>query len=267
MRYVRMCAIGLAVLAMLVSAAGAGEPFVSFTEELDWEQMSPIPDWMYSDLETANPGWTPPSGTYDEPFLDPIDTPDPLYVLESGEEMDTPGLIMAWGEPDGSDYTAAWEFVYPLDPDVRWQTISAALVAPQFTTTGTQMNSISLGLIDISGAARIWTWLCGATVGTNTITWNQTWNVTIGPIADFIPPNAPGPASATDGVATVAPLFFSNPLFDPSQVTTIIGLENGRTAAQAPVPPGGLPGMAMWNWWGNLVVTPEPTTMCLLGLG
>ncbi|MHC4563907.1 MAG: PEP-CTERM sorting domain-containing protein [Planctomycetota bacterium] len=23
----------------------------------------------------------------------------------------------------------------------------------------------------------------------------------------------------------------------------------------------------MWNWWGNLVVTPEPTTMCLLGLG
>jgi len=231
--------------------------------------VAPLPESSWDDFLLDNPGLTPPPGDYMEPFLDAV-PPDPLYVYESGETQSDAGLVMAWGNTDSQDYTAAWEYVYDLDPDVRGQTLSATMVAPQFTASGTQMNSIGLALVDINGAGRVWTWLCGGAVAPNTITWNQHWDVTIGPIADFIPPNAPGPATAVDratGLNSVAPLFFSNPAFDASQVISIVGLENGRTASQATLPPGGLATMPMWNWWGNLVVTPEPATMGLLVLG
>ena len=268
--------VTVVVLAALTSAAGAS-PFVLFDTEEDFSQMSPIPDWMFSDIEADNPTWVPsPGGAYDEPFLDPLGpgASGLPYVMDNGEEIpDDAGLVMAWGEPTGEDFTAGWEYTYDLDPDIRTQTLSASVIAPQFAATGTQMNSISLGFLDVNGAMRLWTFLCGPAAGAafpNTIAWNTQWDVTIGPIADFIPPNAPGPAWATESIVpvnTVLPLFFSNPAFDASQVITIIGLENGATAAMAPVPPGGLPNMAMWNWWGNIVVTPEPATLLVMAAG
>ncbi len=263
------------VLAALTSAAWA-IPFVSFETEADFSQMSPIPDWMFSDIEANNPTWTPPSGTYTEPFLDPLGpgAPGLPYVLDNGEEIpDDAGLIMGWGDDTGESFTGGWEYTYDLDPDIRTQTLSASVIAPQFAASGTQMNSISLGFLDVNGAMRLWTWLCGPTAGVgfpNTIAWNTQWDVTIGPIADFIPPFPPGPASAIESIVpvnTVLPIFFTNPAFDASQVITIIGLENGLTAAMSPLPPGGLPQMPMWNWWGSVMVTPEPATMSLLALG
>ncbi|MAE66585.1 MAG: hypothetical protein CMJ18_20130 [Phycisphaeraceae bacterium] len=41
--------------------------------------------------------------------------------------------------------------------------------------------------------------------------------------------------------------------------------ENGGAPINAmPVPPGGIPNVPLWNWWQNVVVTPEPASVALM---
>ena len=133
------------------------------------------------------------------------------------------------------------------------------------------MNSIAIGLQDGMNRLRTWTWLCGPAANplASTIAWNTLYNVSIGPITAA----GPDPGNAVDAVVPGAPIpaiYFSNAGFNAANVISILGIENGNLAApaaSAPLPPGGLTTFAMWNWWQNMTVTPEPTSMGLLAIG
>jgi hypothetical protein len=211
-----------------------------------------------------------------DPF-EPIDDfwEPQLYVYEASPPepgFDDAGLVMSWGPQgeDGLNWAGAWQYVYPVDPNLTALTLNCAVVPPQFNASGGQVTSVGLGLVDALGFTRTWVWNVGAAASapTNTIAYNQQWNVTIGPIAPPIPP-APGggPAVAVDinGLSPVTPIFFNNPAFNPATVVSIIGIESGRNVGAIPPPPafqGAIP--IMWNWWGGFNVVPEPTSFALL---
>ncbi len=276
--------------------AAAG-PQISLQTEAEWTAalaggpagtVRPMTAAEFSSLTPASPTGSPFDwpGTYSEPTLAAVDLTLP-FPLEGGEELNGPGLVMSWGSADTNDYTAAWRFEYPADPNIVGQVLTATVCPPQFTVAGGQMNSIGFGFTDagVPGVSppqiRTYTWGCAAVANpaTNTIAWNQNWTITIGPVLGAMPPAfPPDPASAVDqatGLTTVAPIFFSAgagapfgppppPTFNPTTVMFLDAYENGGMAGSVAVPPGGLPNVALWNWWQNVVVTPEPTTMVLL---
>ena len=282
----------LTLVAVLgVTGVGYASPAISLETEADWTAaigagtVRPMTAAEFSSLTPGDPTNSPFDwpGTYSEPEL--AATTASLYPLEGGETLDGAGLVMGWGPADGSEYTAAWRFEYPLDPNIVGQTLTLTVCPPQFAANGAQMNSIGIGFTDIAGLVRTWTWGCGpvAIPAASTIAWNTNWNVTIGPIAGAqvpAPPPAFGPASATDGVTPVAPVIFSagagppwGPpppgVFNPAMAMFLDAYENGAAVAPPgmPLPPGGIPNLPLWNWWQNVVVTPEPGTMAVLGLG
>ncbi len=260
-------------MTILLIAAGTSyaSPFFSIDTLGEWDTaigttINPVTSAEWSVMVGNNTGLDDEFvGTYSEPLL--AAAQDAAYDYD-GETTSEAGLVMGWGEADNTSYTAAWEYVYPADPNLIGQTLNVGLLAPQWTSSTTLMNSIGLGLVDVGGAIRSWTWNTAATAnaGTNTIAWNQVWNVSSGPIVGMIPPGPAGggPASATRGATVIPPIFFNNTAFDPAFVVSIIGIENGVTASSAPVPPGGLPAMPIWNWWQNLSVVPEPCSLALL---
>ncbi|MCY2931277.1 MAG: PEP-CTERM sorting domain-containing protein [Planctomycetota bacterium] len=226
----------------------------------------------FATLQSNNPGFDAPfgGGIYSQPQLKAADLD---FTLEGGEKIVGPGMVMGWGDVGSDTYTAAWRYAYPLDPNVVGQTLTATVCPPRFALNGAQMNSIGFGLTDGAGRVRTWTWKVAAVANpaVNTIAWNQNWNVSIGPILGMIPPAVPpDPGSAVDvatGFITVVPIYFNQPGFNPANVMFLDGYENGGAAAVMPVPPGGIPNVAMWNWWRNVIVTPEPATLALLAMG
>jgi len=267
---VRRFLAGMITLFLAVGLVYAS-PAVNLETELQWNSVAPVTASKWSDLQADNSGFDLEYlGEYNEPLLGVTDATG--YLLDGGETIDGPGLVMGWGDTPAGDYTAAWQFEYPQDPNVIGQTLTAGMIAPQWAANGVQMNRIAIGLQDAGGFLRTWTWRTAlvANPATNTIAWNQLWNVSIGPIAGMIPPAVPGPASATRAGTVVNPLFWSQPAFNPATVMFILGIENGNIlnpAAVAPVPPGGFANMPMWNWWQSMVMTPEPGTLSLLAIG
>lgn len=276
---------GALVIMAVPAAAG---PAISLQTLADWNTavgagtVRPMTADEFSDLKSVNPTGAPFtwSGTYSTPELAVATASS--YPLEGGETLNGPGLVMGWGQADGQDYTAAWRFEYPLDPNIVGQTLTLKVCPPQFAMSGAQMNSIGIGFTDAGGLTRTWTWACGATanVALNRIAWNQNWNVTIGPILGVIPPAVPpDPGSAVDqatGLITVAPIYFgvgaggpfgppAPPTFNPMMAMFLDAYENGvGVLGPMVLPPGGIPNLPLWNWWQNVVVTPEPTTLVLL---
>ena len=216
---------------------------------LDNPYMSPIPDWM---------DWDP----------EPYDI-QPLFVYEGGESSEGPGLVMSWGDsPPPNDGAAAWKHVYPKDPDVIGQVLTARIAAPQFAAGGSQVDTVSLALVDAAGMSRVWTWVCGGAADGNTIVWNQEWDLTIGPIAGPVPPELLGPAVAVDtatGLLSAAPSIYSNPAFNPATVVEVWGLASGSWVSGATDPTGTTVGA--WMWWDHVSMTPEPASLTLLAAG
>ena len=274
---------------VFVAVPAAAGPAINLDTLADWNTaigagtVRPMTAAEFTDLQTANPTGSPFTwpGTYSTPELAVADGGG--YALDGGETLDGPGLVMGWGTADGSDYTAAWRFEYPLDPNIVGQTLTLTVCPPQFAQNGAQMNSIGIGFTDVAGLTRTWTWGCGpvAIPAASTIAWNQNWNVTIGPILGVMPPAVPpDPGSAVDkatGLITVPPIYFgvgagppfgpiAPPTFNPMMAMFLDAYENGAAIAPPgmPLPPGGLPNVPLWNWWQNVVVTPEPTTLVLL---
>lgn len=176
-----------------------------------------------------------------------------LYVLPENEYDDEPGLVMEWGNEaqDDGDYTAAWEYVYPLDPDLTNTTITVTVIPP------CGMNVVSLGMQDINGNIRAWYWNVASAVA--------------------VPPYPPGTIpcgvstsvsinTAQTGIAAATPTAFgySNTnggtpatTFDITQVVSFSFDENNAFVGTAQAPSPGSGQQVSWNYWYNLLVTPN----------
>jgi len=276
----RKC-LGALVVLLLIGGAAYGDlsPAINLETVADWNTalgsgaVRPMTAVEFGALDTANPGAPPFSwaGTYSEPTLDAVLGGG--YTLEdSGETLDGPGLVMSWGDEGGGDFTAAWRFDYGVDPNIIGQVLTATICPPKVTSNGMAMTSVGFGFTDAAGLTRTYTWNVGpATIpNTNTIAYNQNWNVSIGGILGTMPPAIPpDPASAVDaatGLISVTPIFFDGG-FNPATALFLDAYESGTLVGGTVIPPGGLTAVPLWNWWGNVVVTPEPATMSLLALG
>lgn len=268
------CVIGLAVLG---STAYAG-PEVHLNTEAEWaaaigSRISPLTpgEWLGLDSNfRTNMGtgtfvtstlWASAGGHY-----------------ESGEtEFDLmPGMGMQWAvgaQPDQStSYIGGWKYVYGQDPNLQGQTISMHCFTPMISpATGFVINTLGIGLMDINGKVRSWTYNCGPVGGNGALPWNApsflqivVSGIGLGAAGDAGHGGNPPPGPFPFDLAA-----FADNGFDPTLTTWIIGIENGV------VPPGGTlvappPGGAAngpFNWWGVDNVTPEPATMGLLTLG
>jgi hypothetical protein len=280
MRYATTILTLVAVIAGTAYADGLS-PAINLETEAEWNTalgsgaVRPMTAAEFTALTPGDPtdspwDWT---GDYSEPQLHAYGGGHTLDANEAGpdETLDA-GLVMSWGDTVEGDYTAAWRFDYGVDPNIVGQTLTATICPPKILANGAQMTSVGFGFTDINNLTRTYTWNVGpaAIPLTNTIAWNQNWDVSIGAIL-AMPPiiNGPDPAAAVDnatGLISVAPIFFDGG-FDPTKAIFLDAYENGPQVAATIIPPGGLTAMPLWNWWGNVVVTPEPATMSLLALG
>jgi hypothetical protein len=168
-----------------------------------------------------------------------------MTALDSGL---SDGLLMTWGDT-GADPTipqvAAWEYTYDIDPDLTGTLLQLNVTPP------TGILAVSLTLNDQLGGWASWTWNVNPVLIPNA------------PNPIIIDPTLMGPQA---GSAT----FLQTAAFDVTKVISIqadelaVGI-NGWTSFP-PGPP--TTGTQPWNYWSTLtVVTPEPGTVCLLGLG
>lgn len=250
----------LAVFFMLAGMVSA-TPYFSISSMDDWEtpvasgQIRPMSPVQWDDyMGQWQAHFAPDDG---EPY--PTDTqfmvPE-LYVADVPNEPEDAGLVMAWGNenlPDGN-YTAAWIYEYPLDPDLSNCTITLTVMPPQFSTvSGSQINNVSFGMKDMNGNIRSWHWTCGPT---GALPWNVTTTITIN--------------TALTGVGAATPPatgYVNNPAFDITKVLSFIVDENAQWVNGAvSVPPPGQLLQRPWNLWADLMVTRNSTNPIIAGI-
>ncbi len=168
-----------------------------------------------------------------------------ITAATSGQPDD--GLLMSWGDT-GADpsipQVAAWEYTYPIDPDLTGKTLNLNVTPP------TGILAVSLTLNDQFGGWASWTWGVSPTLIANA------------PNPIVIDPMIMG---AQFGSAT----FMKSAAFDVTQVISIQADEMAVGSALWNTFPAGPPtaGTQPWNYWSTLSVTPEPATICLISLG
>ncbi len=183
--------------------------------------------------------------------------PPQLYVWGGGGEglyPPDPGLVMAWGslpqQPPGS-YCSAWKYDYQQDPDLSNCTITLTVTAPQFDELGNQVNVVSFGIKDTNGKVRAWYWNCGPS---QPIPWNTPTTITINTALT-------GTAAATP----VATSYMNTPGFSLQIAQYFIVDENAQwVGGTTPVPPPGQPLPRMWNYWHDIMVTPNIQKQALI---
>ncbi|MHC4086626.1 MAG: DUF7901 domain-containing protein [Planctomycetota bacterium] len=152
------------------------------------------------------------------------------------------GLLMAWGDPtqlqEDQFYSSAWMYLYPEDPDLTNVTITITVFPP------CGMNAVSFGMQDINGKIRAWFWNVPATLPCGVPT-----TITIN--TAILIPGATAANPVADG-------YTNDPLFDITQVLTLIFDENYVWVANAAVPPPGTTVPRPWNYWRDLIITPNP---------
>ena len=265
MKFLNVCV----VLAFILSAAATmtfAKPHFSFLTEDDWVQglalnIRGMDEQEWSEYQDQ---FNNSENLEGEPYPETTFLTPELYVYptDPSEENEDVGLVMAWGNPDLSDgnYASAWIYEYGEDPDLSNSTLTIQVEPPCGITT------ISIGLRDINLRTRSWTW-------------------NVAP-AGALPPLPPGTLQCSDptgatarhtikinlamtGVAAANPVAnsYSNynsppnmpPAFSIKNVQALIFDENANIAAQVPVPPPGQNDPRPWNYWLNLVVTPNPS--------
>ncbi len=154
-----------------------------------------------------------------------------------------PGLVMSLGsgsEPPG-DYASAWVFTYPEDPDLSNATISIKVFPP------CGVNAVSLGMRDMNGNIRAWYWtVVSGTPGPGQLACGISTTI-----------NVNTSLTGTGASIPVAASYTSNPAFNITQVIDIIVDENFQWVGQQPVPAPGTTLSNMWNYWYDLIVTPN----------
>jgi len=151
---------------------------------------------------------------------------------------------MAWGDPAVSQgsHSSAWTYAYPDDPDLSGATITITVKPP------CGMNVVSFGMQDISGNIRAWYWNVAAAAGPGTLQCGVPTPVSVN--------------GALTGVVAATPTaasYMNNPGFDITQVVNFIVDENfSWVGGPTPVPPPGQAIPRMWNYWYDVIVTPNP---------
>jgi hypothetical protein len=194
--------------------------------------------------------WYPALDAYGIEGTDYVYVPPTIQAMTaevSGEPDD--GLLMTWGD-GGADpdipQVAAWEYTYPIDPDLTGKLLQLNVTPP------TGILAVSLTLNDIAGGWRSWTWSVAPTLFANVPN-----PITIDPTVAL---NQAGSATFLESVG---------PLFDVTQVVSIqadelaVGSAGWASFPAGPPTTGGQP----WNYWSTLQVVPEPTTISLLAVG
>ncbi|MEI6914496.1 MAG: hypothetical protein WCL39_05130, partial [Armatimonadota bacterium] len=253
---------GIVVLTVLLApvagwASPGMNPYCALITEPEWRdaqsygRIQPMQssDW-YSYMKQWNlflqQGEPYPPNT----FVPPTPQTGELYAWGGGGgggAVDGPGLVMVWGSvPSLSpSFSSAWVYEYALDPDLTNTTITTTVQAPQFDMLGSQINIVSFGIKDITGAIRSWSWNVGPA---GPIQWNVPTPISIN--------------TAIVGLAAATPVasgFANNPAFNIVQSQQLIVDENATwVGGPMPVPPPGQLIPRMWNYWQNTMVTPNP---------
>ncbi len=183
-----------------------------------------------------------------EPYPEAEFLPSELYVHPRVPGKMGDGLVMAWGDaetPDGN-YASAWIYDYGIDPDLSNSTIQITVTAPQFDPfTNSWVTQVSFGIQDINGNIQAWYWDVGPS----------------GPIPWWVPTTITINTALTGmGAANpVATGYANNPNFDITQSQFFIVDENAQWVGGGnPVPPPGQTVPRPWNYWYDLLVTPNP---------
>lgn len=245
-------ALVCACLLVVFASAGLAKPYFLIDSEFEWTEsqalghVKPVSTGEWNDymlqwglfLEEGDP--YPPNQ-----FLPPR-----LYVWPGGGggglDPEDAGLVMVWGEQltMPGEYSSAWKYDYLLDPDLTNCTITLTVTAPQFDLNGNQINVVSFGIRDTAGAVRSWNWKVGPPGAP--IQWNVPTTITIN--------------TALLGVGAANPVasgFMNNPAFNIVNSQFFIVDENSKwVGGPTPAPPPGGQG-GMWNYWHNVIVTPN----------
>jgi len=259
-------------LAAVCSTTVFAKPHFSLLDEEDWgeAELTNIRGMTEPEWDDYMLQFNDPNNLEGEPYPPTTFLEPQLYVYGGGGQYedynypDDAGLVMAWGDPctmpDGN-YVSAWIYEYGEDPDLSNSTVAVQVEPPCGITT------ISIGLRDINNRIRSWTWNVAA--------------------AGVVPPLPPGTLQcspdaagipvrhtikinlAQTGVTAASPqaASYSNynsppnppPPFNIKQVQVFIYDENANLMAVSNIPPPGQPDPKPWNYWFNLVVTPNPT--------
>lgn len=252
----------LVLTALLFTAPVRGmpgmNPYFALISEMEWQQAL-----SYGQIEPMDAtSWSSYMNQWDmylaegEPY--PPNTFVPatppygeLYAWGGGggggiADPEGAGLVMTWGplpSPTPS-YSSAWVYNYPLDPDLSNATITTTVLAPQFDMFGNQVNIVSMGIQDVAGAIRSWSWFVGPG---GPIPWNVPTQVTINTAILGLPAATP-----------MASGFANNPLFNITQSQLLVVDENAQwVGGPNPIPPPGQQIPRMWNYWQNTMVTPN----------
>jgi hypothetical protein len=264
----------LGVLLAVGMMAGA-DPMFSIETLPEWQDawdtglIEPVPGPVFQDMVVSSPGLWPQE--YEQAFFA---TPE-LYVMEHTDSAgDThPGLVMYWGQgdvvgppggppepiPSESFVAAAWDYVYPTDPDLTNLRLEFSIHVP-----GPGMF-FSLNLIDEEGDFMEWVWQANPDPAIPDFPWCRWTTVEVDPNTGWT--NWGSALVSTDRTGAPGP-FMGGPtgVFDLDRVTRIRFDEMGIWMDPALITDfQGQPWL--WNAWDHVEVSPEPGTMLLLGGG
>ena len=267
------CVRGAFGVLLLVGVMAGASPMVSIHTLPEWQQavdpvigqIEPVPAADFQAMIMADPGIWP--GPYQDAYF-----ATPLLFAEEhtdGSGVTSPGLVMYWGNddvvgpggqvgqpPDGAFVAAAWDYVYPTDPDLTNLRLEFSIHVP-----GPGMF-FSLNLLDVDGNFMEWVWQANPDPGIPGFPWCQWTTVQVDPNTGWT--NWGSALVSTDPTGLPGP-FMGGP-FDLTRVERIRFDEMGIWMDPALMTDfQGRPWM--WNAWDHVEVSPEPGTMLLLGGG
>lgn len=232
----------LCVTILLWSGQAMASPLFSLNSESDWDTAVTAGTVAPVTVEYAAIAAHYGPLAADYVYVMPVITA--MSSAASGEPDD--GLLMTWGDTGVADdvlQVAAWEYVYDVDPDLTGTTLNLYVTPP------TGILSVSLTLTDQFGGWASWTWDIPPLLA------NLSNSIVLDP--------------TLMGIQSGSTTFFKSAVFDVTKVVSIQADELAVGSALWSTFPSGPPatGTQPWNYWSTLSVTPEPATICLLGLG
>jgi len=279
-------------MTMWTTSAPAG-PGIDIQTEADWASaigttVNPLTaaDWATLDTAFKANMANGQSCTFLEPTL--WASGGGMYYPDGGTGISLPsGMGMEWGQNDGPPldegyYIAGWKYTYGEDPNLTNQQLLLDAKPPVVSpATGAVIATLGIGLRDVNGKTRSWTYVCaGPPPGNGVLIWNVlNWvqvNVAAanaGGALDALHDVMPPPPGGWAGPTPLGPwdlAAYADNGFDPTKCVSIVGLENGFVPAGGTIncpKTGGQYIRNQFNWWGALLVTPEPATLTLLALG